>query len=177
VRLSPLGTSAIDWPIVPAPDVDDECGAVGGMRISKGKRSTRTKPAPVPLCPPQIPHDLTWARTRAAEVGSGRLTAWAMAGPGASQSCDLHRKRHTNAKKISDRRWEKNVSTHRIYVTCTVFSLPLSLTHAYLHKSNVKSVRVSCNEFAVTPIETPLHSLPVPVDTRIAGVLNPVRTL
>jgi hypothetical protein len=24
----------------------------------------------VPLCPPQIPHDLTWARTRASAVGS-----------------------------------------------------------------------------------------------------------
>jgi hypothetical protein len=29
----------------------------------------------VPLCPPQIPHDLTWDRTRAAAMGSQRLTA------------------------------------------------------------------------------------------------------
>jgi hypothetical protein len=29
----------------------------------------------VPLCPPQIPHNLTWVRTRAAAVGSRRLTA------------------------------------------------------------------------------------------------------
>jgi hypothetical protein len=29
----------------------------------------------VPLCPPQIPHDLTWDRTRAAAVGIQRLTA------------------------------------------------------------------------------------------------------
>jgi hypothetical protein len=29
------------------------------------------KPAPVPLCPPQIPHDMTWARTQAAEVEAG----------------------------------------------------------------------------------------------------------
>jgi hypothetical protein len=50
--------------------IDDECGAVGGMRIGRENRSTRRKPAPVPLCPPQIPHDLTWARTRAAAVGS-----------------------------------------------------------------------------------------------------------
>jgi hypothetical protein len=28
-----------------------------------------------------IPHDLTWARTRAAAVGTRRLTAWAMARP------------------------------------------------------------------------------------------------
>jgi hypothetical protein len=58
---------------------DDECGAVGGLRIGRRNRSTRRKPAPVPLCPPQIPHDLTWARTRAAAMGSRRLTAWAMA--------------------------------------------------------------------------------------------------
>jgi hypothetical protein len=54
----------------------DWFGADGGMRIGRGNRSTRRKPAPVPLCPPQIPHDLTWARTRAAPVGSRRLTGW-----------------------------------------------------------------------------------------------------
>jgi hypothetical protein len=44
------------------------------MRIGRGNRSTLGKPAPAPLCPPQIPHDLTRARTRAAAVGSRRLT-------------------------------------------------------------------------------------------------------
>jgi hypothetical protein len=49
--------------------MDDECGAVGGM-IGKGEnRSTRRKPAPMSLCPPQIPHDLTRARTRAITIG------------------------------------------------------------------------------------------------------------
>jgi hypothetical protein len=43
------------------------------MGIGRGNRSTRRKPAPVPLCPPQIPHDLNWDRTRAAAVGSLRL--------------------------------------------------------------------------------------------------------
>jgi hypothetical protein len=43
------------WPIVPAPgDYDD--GEFGGM-FGRGNRSTRRKPAPVPLCPPQNPHD------------------------------------------------------------------------------------------------------------------------
>jgi hypothetical protein len=32
-------------------DDDDECGATGGM-LGRGNRSTRRKPAPVPLCPP-----------------------------------------------------------------------------------------------------------------------------
>jgi hypothetical protein len=39
------------------------------------------KPVPVPLYPPQIPHGLTWARTRASAVRSRRLTTWAMARP------------------------------------------------------------------------------------------------
>jgi hypothetical protein len=60
---------------------DDECGAVGGMRFDRGNRSTRKKPAPVPLCSPQIPHDLTWAWTGATAVGSLLLTAWNMARP------------------------------------------------------------------------------------------------
>jgi hypothetical protein len=62
-----LGTSATEWPIVPAPgDYDD--GEFGGMKIGRGNRSTRRKPAPAPLCPPQIPLDQTRARTRAAAV-------------------------------------------------------------------------------------------------------------
>jgi hypothetical protein len=72
--LSPLGPAATVWPIVPAPD-DSDCGAVGGMQIGRGNRNTLSKQVPVPLCPPQIPHDLTRVRTRAAEVGSRRLTA------------------------------------------------------------------------------------------------------
>jgi hypothetical protein len=49
---------------------DDEYGAVGGMKIGRGNWSARRKPVPVLLFPPQIPHDLTGARTRAAVVGS-----------------------------------------------------------------------------------------------------------
>jgi hypothetical protein len=60
---------------------DDECGAVSGMRIGRGNQNTRIKPAPVPLSPPQIPYDLTWARTRSASVGSQWLTVWAIAWP------------------------------------------------------------------------------------------------
>jgi hypothetical protein len=42
--------------------------------IGRRNRSTRKKPAPVPLCPPQTPHPARM-RTRAAAVGSQRLTA------------------------------------------------------------------------------------------------------
>jgi hypothetical protein len=53
---------------------DDECGAIGEMP-DRENWSTRIKPASVPLCPPQIPHDLNGARTRATAVGYRRLTA------------------------------------------------------------------------------------------------------
>jgi hypothetical protein len=73
-KLGPLGTSATEWPIVPTPgDYDD--GEVGRMKIDRGNRITRRKPAPAPLCPPQISLDQTRTRTRAAAVGSQRLTA------------------------------------------------------------------------------------------------------
>jgi hypothetical protein len=62
-------------------DDDDECVAVGGIKISRGNESTRRKPVPMPLSLPQIPHDLSQARTRAAAVGTRRLTAWDMARP------------------------------------------------------------------------------------------------
>jgi hypothetical protein len=36
------------------------------------------KPVPLSLCPPQIPHGLTWDRTQASVVSGRRLTTWAM---------------------------------------------------------------------------------------------------
>jgi hypothetical protein len=36
---------------------DGDCEELGGMKIGRGNRSTRRKPAPAPLCSPQIPHD------------------------------------------------------------------------------------------------------------------------
>jgi hypothetical protein len=76
VGLSPLGTAATSG-LLYKPQVIDEgdCGAIGGIKIGRGNWSTRRKPAPAPLCPSRIPHDQTRARTRAAAVGSQRLTA------------------------------------------------------------------------------------------------------
>jgi hypothetical protein len=69
VRLSALGTAATTGLLYQLQMIDDgDCGAVGGMKIDRGNQNNRRKPAPAPLCPPQIPHD-----TRA--VGSERLTA------------------------------------------------------------------------------------------------------
>jgi hypothetical protein len=68
------------WPIVPAP-CDCEDGEVGGLKIGRGNRNTRRKPAPAPICPPQIPLDQTRARMRATTVRSQRLTASTMVRP------------------------------------------------------------------------------------------------
>jgi hypothetical protein len=67
VQLGPLGTTVTNRSIVLAPgDFDD--GEISGM-IGRGNGSTRRKPAPVLLCPPQIPHAAP-TRTRAAAVAS-----------------------------------------------------------------------------------------------------------
>jgi hypothetical protein len=79
-KLSPLGTSATNWHVVPVPG-DCEDGVFGGNENWQGNRSTRRKPAPAPLFSLQIPLDHTRAQTRAVAVGSQRLTAWAMARP------------------------------------------------------------------------------------------------
>jgi hypothetical protein len=56
---------------------EDDCGAIGGMKIVRRNRSTRRKPAPAPFCPPQIPHDQTRARTpgrRGGKLATNRLS-------------------------------------------------------------------------------------------------------
>jgi hypothetical protein len=55
--LSPLGSSATNWTVVPAPD--DRCAwRIWWNENWQGNRSTRRKPAPMPFYPPQIPHEL-----------------------------------------------------------------------------------------------------------------------
>jgi hypothetical protein len=81
VGLNPFYCGHI-WPIVRARD--NRWGWLWtNWRIEdwKGKPKYSEKTAPAPLCPPQIPLDQIRDRTRAAAVGSQRLTAWAMARP------------------------------------------------------------------------------------------------
>jgi hypothetical protein len=59
-----LGTVATSGLLYKPPMIDeDDCGAIGGIKIGRGNWSTWRKPAPAPLCPPQIPHNQTRART------------------------------------------------------------------------------------------------------------------
>jgi hypothetical protein len=75
VQLGPLATAATNRPSVPTPgDYDD--GEIGGMRIGRGNRSTRRKPTPAPLCPPQTPHAYLDANTgcRGGKPATDRLS-------------------------------------------------------------------------------------------------------
>jgi hypothetical protein len=50
-----LGTAATTGLLYQPRMIDDgDCGEICGIKIGKGNRSTRRKPAPAPLCPPQI---------------------------------------------------------------------------------------------------------------------------
>jgi hypothetical protein len=53
-----LGTAATTGLLCQPHTIGDcDCGEIGGMKMGRGYQSTRRKPAPAPLCPPQIPHD------------------------------------------------------------------------------------------------------------------------
>jgi hypothetical protein len=76
VRLSPLGNAATTGLLYQPQMINDgDCGAIGGMKIGRGNRCTRRKPAPAPVCPPQIPYDQIRVRTQAAAVGSPRSSS------------------------------------------------------------------------------------------------------
>jgi hypothetical protein len=58
LRGGTLGTAATTGLLYqPRMIADGDCGESGGMKIGRGNRSTRRKPAPGSLYPPQIPHE------------------------------------------------------------------------------------------------------------------------
>jgi hypothetical protein len=72
-----MGDQLVAKPLLTTPG-DCYHGEIGGMNgFGWRNRSTRSKPVPTSLCPPQIP----LADTRAAAVGSQRLTASALGRP------------------------------------------------------------------------------------------------
>jgi hypothetical protein len=76
------------------------------------------KTCPVLLCPPQIPHWLIWARTRAYAVRDQRLTAWVMA----------RRSRVINPPNIPRGTWVKITRAAR-KLTMLVAKKPWSCEH------------------------------------------------
>jgi hypothetical protein len=126
VGLSPLGTAATSGLLYKPQMIDEgDCEATGGMKIGRGNRSIRRKPAPAPLCPPQIPHAQTRARTRAVAVGSQRLTAWAMARP---IDCSYLRSNKTIPRdKYPCADWDSNPRPEN-----WVISLRKSYIHTYI---------------------------------------------
>jgi hypothetical protein len=79
VRLSPLGMSVTNWPIVPALHDRWWVWSSWWNENGQGKLKYLEKTCPSATLSTTNPHDLTQARTRAAVVGRQRLTAWSMA--------------------------------------------------------------------------------------------------
>jgi hypothetical protein len=97
------------------PGTIDEYGAFGGMSIGRGNRSTQRKPVTISLCPPQIPQDLTWDRTRAAYDGNYRPAAWAMARPTAPVTSMFLVFRNALILRARDISWEQTLdSSHKV---------------------------------------------------------------
>jgi hypothetical protein len=54
--------------------IDDECEAVGGMRVYRENQSTQRNPAKMTLSPPQIPHELGWNSSCGGKPASNHLS-------------------------------------------------------------------------------------------------------
>jgi hypothetical protein len=118
VTLSPLGTSATNWPMYQPRMINVEYGTVGGIRIGRGNRSSLRKPSSVSLCPPQIPHDQNRAQTR-------ELTAWVMARPIFLK--EVRRTRYLWGSSVSIGRWGLDFS-ERSVISTTASRPALELT-------------------------------------------------
>jgi hypothetical protein len=69
------------WPCRSSPDDIWVWRAMVEWYRQGGTEELGEKPAPMPLCPPQIPHRLTRTHTRISAVRDRWLIAWAMARP------------------------------------------------------------------------------------------------
>jgi hypothetical protein len=94
----------------------------------KPKNSEKKKPIPVSLCPPQIPHGLTRAQTRAFAVGGRRLTTWTMARPRAGQLVLIERK----LRELGRHKFHSNINENQSgsYLRCDSGS-PVSVVSGY----------------------------------------------
>jgi hypothetical protein len=95
------------------------------MRIGRGNRRTWRKPAPVPLCPPQIPHYLTRARSLCGKPATNRLSygtaflLYLLVDP--EDRCDIESEyyRHCNSDIIVAC---LNVLMCRMYIAVTLYN-------------------------------------------------------
>jgi hypothetical protein len=148
------------WPIVPASgDNEDDCGEHDGMSIGRGNRSSRRKPAPAPLLSITKSHVPTRVWTRAAEVGSRRLTAWAMARPWSlvTYTCRFERLKRCLGDP-SKQRDTKSVS--RRHFSTVVYARPDSIENdvrgghlVYCVRLDSKQTTSQCGENKVNNLE------------------------
>jgi hypothetical protein len=104
---SPFGTAATSGLLYKPQMIDEgDCGAIGGMKIGRENRSTRRKPAPALLCPPQIPHDQTRNRTPGRRGGKPATNCLSY---GAASGLFITHKFTSDGKWVSVRYW---VSAH-----------------------------------------------------------------
>jgi hypothetical protein len=127
---------------------DDECGAFDGMN-GRGNGITLRRPAPVPLCPPRISHDLTRVRTRPSAVRSRRLVALAMTRPYLIFLFTIWRCKRI--QYFAMKRWpsagQRSVTAHKILLLGTQARLATILAFIPLMMSLARSECFETNPF------------------------------
>jgi hypothetical protein len=149
LRLSPLGTSVTNWPIVPAPGNRWWVWSSRWHENGRGNRSTRRNPAPLPLCPP---HELTRVRTRAAAMGSRRLTAWTM------------------SRRLSRSKSRPFILSSLLFYTLSSLMRLLTGTRTMLWNSAKAPVKSSLRLIAVLNISTRIPDYSLTIDGNLLPV-------
>jgi hypothetical protein len=147
-------TTAIYWTFYQLWMIDgDECGATGTMNEWQRNRSTRRKPGPLPLCPPQISHDLSRDRTRTSAVESRRLTAWATERWLWADILPCRIWRHVSGTCLLLPGWRANEETNYGEEPCAVFVNTSILLYAAVFQLAVGSWQLAVfHAFSIRPL-------------------------
>jgi hypothetical protein len=132
-----------------------------GQMVFTGENGrTQREPCPSATCPPQIPHGLTQARTRASAVRGRRLTAWAMAR--IYRHFRLPFPHHTSTWPLPVLiRDFRGLSTKFPFHRFSVVLLPFITTHT--------SHSIPSSFFPVSPI--PLTTIPLQTTYTLTGLI------